>query len=201
MAVDQPTCSCGKPETWKPVVGYEGSYEVSDHGRVRSVNREIIDKNGKKRSLRSVNLKGTAKDSGHLRVFLSKEGVETIYAIHYLVARTFIGPRPDGMPHIRHLDGNPRNNCLSNLKYGTSSENHFDAVRHGTHSKTRRTHCPRGHELAEWNNVAAHARRGYRTCLACNRAKARIRRYPEAGYELQELSNSYYQEIMKCEAS
>jgi hypothetical protein len=76
----------------------------------------------------------------------------------------FVGLRPKGL-ETRHLDGDPSNNQLSNLAYGTSSENHLDMVRHGTHAFSSRTHCDQGHEYTIKNT---HVRKsGARLCRAC----------------------------------
>jgi phage FluMu protein Com len=80
--------------------------------------------------------------------------------VHWLVARAFLGPRPDGM-EIRHLDGDYQNCTASNLLYGTKSENALDAVQHGTHRETRKVRCPAcGGEYAK-------SSLGKRVCPAC----------------------------------
>lgn len=65
---------------------------------------------------------------GHQSVVLTKKGGS--HCVHALVLAAFVGPRPPGMD-VRHLDGNPANNLLENLAYGTRSENCMDALRHG----------------------------------------------------------------------
>lgn len=69
--------------------------------------------------------------SGHVYVWLCREGKRYPVSIHRLVLETCVGPRPPGM-ECRHLDGNPVNNNLSNLKWGTKSENQLDSIQHGT---------------------------------------------------------------------
>lgn len=73
------------------------------------------------------------KNGKYLRVKLCVNGLVFRIQVHSLVLETFVGPCPDGM-ECRHLDGNPSNNKLDNLKWGTKSENAQDAIRHGTHS-------------------------------------------------------------------
>lgn len=102
-------------ERWKPVVGFETMYEVSDQGRVRSYRRGGIRI-----------LKPGPKASGHVSVAL---GRGNSYDVHYLVLRAFVGPRPKGF-ECRHLNGNPRNNKLSNLEYNTRSQNIRDKKWH-----------------------------------------------------------------------
>jgi len=75
-------------------------------------------------------LKPQLKKQGYYKVTLGKIGKRYSLYIHRLVLETFVGPCPDGM-ECRHLDGNPRNNNLNNLRWGTRSENGKDTVKHG----------------------------------------------------------------------
>jgi predicted XRE-type DNA-binding protein len=116
-------------ENWRDVVGYEGLYEVSDHGRVRSVARTVLFTNGGKRFYPSQVLKhGFSK--GYPRVNLYKEKIPHPREIHKLILAAFIGPCPEGQ-EVRHYDGDKTNCTLGNLLYGTRSENYFDKYRHG----------------------------------------------------------------------
>jgi hypothetical protein len=87
--------------------------------------------------------------------------------VHRLVLAAFVGPCPEGM-EVRHLDGNPANTRLANLRYGTHSENELDKVRHGTHHEARKTHCNRGHEYTQ-DNTRRRRDTGSRECLTCAR--------------------------------
>lgn len=87
---------------------------------------------------------------GYPRVTLYN-GRHQNFCVHTLVMLAFVGPRPKGM-HCRHLDGNPTNNSLSNLEYGTVTENQLDRARHGTHHNASKTECKRGHEFNEENS-------------------------------------------------
>lgn len=154
-----------KSERWKPVPGFVGRYEVSDQGRLRS----SIPYRGES----GIRLRRLVRNGGgRVSCWLSPGDGEPpqMHTIHSIVLLAFIGPRPDGMD-IRHLDGDPTNNRLANLKYGTKSENSFDAVRHGTHNNARKTHCIRGHEFNEDNSVTT--AQGWRRCLACRRIRER----------------------------
>lgn len=73
---------------------------------------------------------------GYVQVNLLQDGKRSIRTVHQLVLETYVGPKPDGM-ECRHLDGNPLNNRLDNLCWGTKSENRQDAVKHGTHFAAR----------------------------------------------------------------
>lgn len=99
-------------ELWRPVVGYL-AYEVSSLGRVRS-------------SLRGGRIlrPGASTRFGHMSVVLGRGNTRLV---HSLVMAAFVGPRPDGAD-ILHLDGNARNNDLTNLKYGSRSENNRQIV-------------------------------------------------------------------------
>ena len=128
-------------EVWKSVVGHEGAYEVSDHGRVRSCDRiveQLIARGPDRSRTVSRQMRGRllrpvkTKSGGYLRVSLSagSTGAQT-KKVHQLVCEAFIGPCPhDQMP--LHNDGDPTNNRLSNLRYGTGRENVADAIAHGT---------------------------------------------------------------------
>jgi hypothetical protein len=113
-------------ERWLPVLGFEGRYEVSDRGRVRSLDRVVVAGNQRRRWKGRILVGGWSH--GYPQVIL---GAGTWRTVHRLVVEAFIGPIPDGM-QVRHLDGNPANNHLSNLAIGTQAENTQDRVAHGT---------------------------------------------------------------------
>jgi hypothetical protein len=115
--------------------------------------------------------------------------------VHRLVLLAWVGPPPAGTEAC-HNNGMADDNRLVNLRWGTRSENTRDMVSHGTHDFARRTHCPRSHLLDTPNIEAWALRRGRRTCLACSRARAYLRCYPDAG-DLQTISDRYYAAIME----
>lgn len=114
-------------ETWVPVSGFEGEYEVSDQGRVRSLAR--LDRRGYLQSGRLLKPMRNNRHSNHRRVVLSKDGKRTDKLVHRLVLETFIGPCPEGHEAC-HNDGNPSNNVLSNLRWGTKKSNALDREEH-----------------------------------------------------------------------
>lgn len=124
-------------ERWLPVLGFEGLYEVSDLGRVRAVERtlcyERICPSGRvvqvRRHYPAVLLKPGTVKSGHKLVVLGRGNPRLV---HRLVLDAFVGPRPPGKEAL-HGDGDPANNRLTNLRWGTRSENMRDAIRHGTY--------------------------------------------------------------------
>lgn len=110
-------------EKWRPIAGFP-YYFVSNYGRVCSVDRIASDD-----SIRyGCVLRPGTPGSGHLMVTLGRDS--STHRVHVLVLEAFVGPRPEGQEGL-HWDDNPINNWLSNLRWGTHSENQRDAVRNG----------------------------------------------------------------------
>ena len=184
-------------EEWRPVNGFCGSYEVSNKGRVRGVDREIANVNGVTRKWTGRVLKPNVDHDGYLWVHLKLDGTRVRKSVHSLVLESFVGPRPAGLD-VAHADGNPRNNELSNLRYCTRSENMMDLVSSGGHIKMQRDKCPQGHLLEQPNIPKAKLAKGHRSCLACERARGYLqRRKPYAKELLQAVSDEYYKTIME----
>lgn len=181
------------PERWLPVPGYEGYYEVSDQGNVRSIPRVVNTKTGPRR-LPGRMLRQVPCRSGHIRLCLNKDGVPASVEVHRLVAAAFIGPRPDGM-FVCHWNDDPSDNRVENLRYATPAQNVSDAVRNKKHKNSKKTHCSRGHELVGGNLRPSDLKKGKRSCLACNRAHSRVSDHPELRPHIQEISDSYYATI------
>lgn len=127
-------------EIWKPIKGYEGLYEVSNTGKVKSVKRTMkYEATGKvqtthERVLTLISSKLTKRHPKPLyHVELWKDNKRTVKMIHRLVAETFI-PNPDGKPQVNHKDGNRDNNRVDNLEWCTCSENSLHAYRTGLSS-------------------------------------------------------------------
>lgn len=118
-------------ETWKPVVGFEGLYEVSDLGRVRSLDRLTNAKCGSLATRKGRVLVPQVAPNGYLKVSLTAGSVRVQRNIHVLVCQSFIGVR-EVSAHVRHLNGDQKDNRLSNLMYGSAKENAEDKIRHGT---------------------------------------------------------------------
>lgn len=127
----------GELDEWRPVVGFEGIYEVSRHGLVRSVDRIVVDNIGRTRHLRGVLLSITQDEHGYMRVGLYRQGSGTGIRVHSLVAAAFIGPRPDEQ-QVAHNDGDPSNNTVENLRYATYESNQADRIGHGTSNRGER---------------------------------------------------------------
>lgn len=115
-------------ERWLPVPGFEGRYEVSDFGCVKSLPHTRRGPHGATRRFGVRILKPQPYDAdGRVQVKLGGRDRK----IHHLVLTAFVGPCPAGM-ECRHLDGDPTNNRLDNLAWGTHAENEADKIRHGT---------------------------------------------------------------------
>ena len=126
-------------EEWRPIKGYEGLYEVSNYGRVKSLDRIVVIENQthngtkyiQKRQFKGQILKQKENEFGYLHVFLSNKGY-TYPNVHNLVADAFI-PNKWKLPEVNHKDENKHNNCVWNLEWCTSSYN----KRYGTANKRR----------------------------------------------------------------
>ena len=160
-------------ERWRPVPGWEGIYEVSDLGRVRSLDRTVPDRRGGTRRLRGKLLAAPLNSSGRRTVQLRAMTRWRCAGVHVLVLEAFVGPRPPGLL-VRHLDGDQLNNRLANLTWGTASENNRDKVIHGTDHNTAKFRCPQGHLYVPGNLGASKLKLGHRSCLACLRARSRV---------------------------
>ena len=121
------------PEIWKDIPGYEGKYQASTYGRIRSLTRQItqLSRYGTPftRTIigRILRAAGSKRDP-HLYVVLGHGANGS--PVHQLVAHTFLGSQPP-KSDVRHLDGNPLNNHVENLAYGSRTENILDVLRNG----------------------------------------------------------------------
>lgn len=152
----------GQAERWLPVVGYEGRYEVSDLGRVRSTPR---------RRTRG-GLLTPALREGYPFVVLYLNGTRHAHSVHHLVLEAFVGPRPEGQV-ARHGSPDRQDNRLANLCWGTYKENEADKLRDGTAFR-----LPRG--TAHW-----------RSELTEEIVRAMRQRYAAGGVLQRELAEEY----------
>lgn len=124
---------------WKPIRGYEGYYEISDAGEVKSIDRIVRDTKGKRegkihrvsgRIMKQTLTSGKGRNDGYLVVNLHKDGISDVVPVHLLVAQTFL-ENTQGLPTVNHIDGNKQNNRVSNLEWASYSDNNTHALRTG----------------------------------------------------------------------
>lgn len=109
-------------EIWKPVVGYEGVYEVSSFGKVRSLKRTRKGKCESECGVKERLLKPSKHTKGYLVCGLSKDGKLKYFKVHRLVAEAFL-PNPENKEQIDHINTIKTDNCISNLRWVTPKEN------------------------------------------------------------------------------
>lgn len=125
-------------EQWKPVEGYDGCYEVSDLGRVRSIERVVMRSTGHPMTIHErIRKQIPHTKTKHLQVVLSKGGRRRTFCVHQLVAKAFLGKGDPG-DEVRHWDGVKTHNYASNLLYGSRRDNEADKTRHGTSNRGER---------------------------------------------------------------
>lgn len=152
-------------EEWRDIPGYEGLYQASTAGRIRSLDRDS--EQGFRRGV--VLSMRPHPNGGHLQVGLSKQGRNTTFKVHRLVLATFVGPCPEGMEGC-HNNGDVNDNSLENLRWDTRLANIHDSIRHGTHNSLGITHCKRGHEFSPENTRFTQV--GARACRICDRMRS-----------------------------
>jgi hypothetical protein len=118
-------------EEWRPVVGFEGLYEVSDQGRVRSLDRVETSVAWGRRVRCGRAMKPKIGNNGYVQVMLRRPGERHTFLVHRLVAMAFMGCPATGL-HCCHNNGNKRDNRLGNLRWDTSAGNNADKRKHGT---------------------------------------------------------------------
>jgi len=134
-------------EEWRPIEGYEGFYEVSNLGRVRSLDRVVKGCPGQQKPIKGRLLKPLLRSHGYLYVCLCKEGKKKNYFIHRLVAVAFLGQPPEGHV-VCHGSKGQQCNKVTNLSWGTYKQNSGpDRVRDGTDKRGEK------HGLAKLNEM------------------------------------------------
>ena len=123
-------------EVWKDVIGYEGYYQVSSLGRIKSVERLVLYKEDYSgpayKRVRERMLKLTEHQSGHLYVNLCKNSIVTRFFVHTLVLTAFVGKRPKGLECRHYPDRDPGNNKIQNLQWSDHFTNLSDREEQGT---------------------------------------------------------------------
>ena len=168
-------------EQWKDIKGYEGRYQVSNLGRVRTCISQFAEQ-----EFLSIS---PTHDKRYLRTFLYKNGKRNFFSVHRLVAQAFI-PNPDNKPQVNHIDGNRWNNTASNLEWATPLENtrHKDTVlkRYGILGRPRPVLCVETGEIFHSVCQAAKSKNVYHTNIpkAC-----RGKLYTTGGYHWKYVEN------------
>lgn len=143
-------------ERWLPIVGFEGCYEVSDLGRVRSLERTVTRSDGRQQRIAERILNPRLQGGGHLLVKLWRDGSPDAAYVHRLVLTAFIGQCPEEMECL-HWNDVPADNRLENLRWDSRSANLRDRVRNGRHNNANssKSECPAGHRYSEENTYTA----------------------------------------------
>jgi hypothetical protein len=147
-------------EIWKDINGYEGYYQISNQGNVRSIDRfdGVHDRKG-------TIIKPNLKQNGYLQVGLRMHSKRKWIGVHRLVAIHFI-ENPDNKPQVNHIDGNKQNNTINNLEWVTAKENQNHATKLGL-----RKNMPKGKKHCYYGKFGADS----------HSAKQVIRRNPKTG--------------------
>lgn len=170
----------GTNEIWKDIPGYEGYYQVSNLGRVKSLSRIVANPLGAYISKERI-LKLTHRKDGYINTSLLKDKVAKKMFVHRLVAMAFI-PNPNNYPDINHKDENPSNNCVENLEWCTEKYN----LNYGTAIERRKASFVRNESFKKAN--ATKVRNG-----------SRCAETPIEGVSKDGNSTVYFRSI--CEAS
>lgn len=128
-------------EAWIDVPGWQGFYEVSSHGQIKSIRRHsrVNGQTPERKRWMGGNILNPSTSTGYKRVVFTADGRRGVYGVHRLVLLSFVGEPEDGQVTL-HADGNPTNNNLCNLSWGTHKENMEDRSRHGKYASGE-NHC------------------------------------------------------------
>jgi HNH endonuclease/NUMOD4 motif len=189
-------------ERWLPVVGYEGLYEVSDLGRVKSLEKVVVVGKGAKRWYPEQIMK-TGSGKSYPVATLHRDGKGTPRKVHTLVLEAFVGPCPPG-EEACHWNDIRTDNRLENLRWDTRPANRQDSVRNGKHWLAARTHCKNGHEFTPENTFTKDGHRACRECKSNRDREYRLnnilkyreqkRKYREANREARAEYDRKYRE-------
>lgn len=161
-------------EQWMPIKGFEGKYEISSYGRVKSLARPKCVLHGKQKWWHEKIMKPNAHKNGYLFVDLyAMDGKKKAFSVHRLVAEAFIG-NPSSKPQVNHKNGDKSDNRVENLEWNTSQENNLHSARVLHYANGTRVRCTdkKGNVLGEYVNTGIASeetgvcRTGIFACLA-----------------------------------
>lgn len=138
-------------EIWKDVVGYEGLYQVSNLGRIKSLIRYTLNYKCNKEKI----LNNRISKSGYCYIYLSKNKQIKGFRVHRLVAQAFIS-NPNNLPQVNHKDGNKKNNSVNNLEWCTAKENTNHAERNSLRKRSYKKvnqYDLKGNFIKQWNSL------------------------------------------------
>lgn len=157
-------------EQWLPVVGWEGLYEVSDQGRVRSLDRVVQTQRGPRRYTGKI-LRPGINRHGYPMVQLTNASKTKSAKVHRLVLEAFVGQCPEAFEAC-HNNGDRSDARLTNLRWDSRTNNMLEKQVHGTDHQKNKTHCPKGHEYNQENTKVIPSRPTARYCRQCHRDRA-----------------------------
>lgn len=113
-------------EIWKDINGYEGIYQCSTYGNIRSLNRYVYEHNGKRQYRKGQMIIPRTNKNGYLQFALNKNGKRKMVYVHIIVAETFVQNLMNNNI-VNHIDGNKLNNHVENLEWCSASDNNYHA--------------------------------------------------------------------------
>jgi len=145
-------------EQWKEISGYEGCYEVSNYGNVRSIPHKVNTKGGKQRNSPGCMMKQKTTRNGYKQIGLSQNGKNKWIGVHRLVAEAFV-PNPEGLPQVNHKDEKKTNNYADNLEWVTASDNCKYGHRNDTmiEQTSRKVERLMGNVIVTYNSIRSAA--------------------------------------------
>lgn len=174
-------------DIWRDIKGYEGLYQVSNTGKVKSLGHGKCSLWKEPRVM-----KGQKIRSGYLLVHLWKCGEKKYALIHRLVAEAFI-VNPENKETVNHIDGNKTNNCVDNLEWNTYSENITHAFNNGLNYAVGKKQIiqkdKKGNIIKVWDSIKE-AAKNMNVCTSSLRACCRNNTYTIRGYKWELLNNS-----------